>query len=234
MTPRSILLTLLSLDLIVVIAHAAGFAVRGEAFLFLDMDAEANLPTWYSSIKFAMCGTLLGLLAVTGRVRQPTPLLLSLLFMTFSLDEVASIHERIGRVFADHLLPSLQMRRKDAFLWPLFLGLPAVAANTMVLKKLMRERYFSPQVWSRFALALGLFFSGAVGFEILAFNPVWVVLPQSPGYWWLAAIEETLEQAGASLLVWASLSALVERREDLPLWLRGSGQTASERQVREN
>lgn len=228
MTPRSILLTLLSLDLIVVIAHAAGFAVRGEAFLFLDMDAEANLPTWYSSIKFAMCGTLLGLLAVTGRVRQPTPLLLALLFMTFSLDEVVSIHERIGKVFADHLLPSLQMRRKDAFLWPVFLGLPVVAANTMMFRRLTRERYFSPQVWSRFALALGLFFMGAVGFEILAYNPVWVVRPQSSGYLWLAAIEETLEHGGASLLVWASLSALVERREDLTQWLCCPRQTTSE------
>lgn len=70
---------------------------RLEAF---DVNQEGNLPTWYSSSALLLCSVLLALIAAGARqsrghyVRHWSAL--SAIFLLFSLDEVATFHERIG------------------------------------------------------------------------------------------------------------------------------------------
>ncbi len=216
---RSLLLVFIAADLLLVAAHGAGLVLRGEPFVLFNLDGESNVPAWYSSTKFALAGALVGLLAVAVRFKRATPLLLAGLFLALSADEAASVHERVGHLLADRVLPEVTMKRKDAFLWPLLFGLPVLAVMAVMFWRLIREQYLSLQVWKRYMLALAVFFTGAIGFEIVAFNPFWAVPRPSLLYEALAMGEETLEHIGASLLVWASLSALVERRDDLRRWL---------------
>jgi hypothetical protein len=218
---RTLLLAFFAADLLLVAAHAAGLVARGEPFVIFNLDGESNIPAWYSSTKFALAGALVGLLAVAVRFRHATPILLAGLFLALSADEAASMHERVGHLLADRALPDVTMKRKDAFLWPLLFGLPAVAAMGVMFWRLIRERYLSLEVWKRYLLALAVFFTGAIGFELIAFNPFWAVPRPSMLYELLAMGEETLEHFGASMLVWASLTALVERRQELHDWLNG-------------
>ncbi len=161
----------------------------------------------------------MGLLTVAVRFRYVTPLLLAALFLAFSTDEAASTHERIGHRLADQVLPGLNMDRKDAFLWPLLFGIPAAAAIGVMFWRLTREHYLSVHTWLRYAIALAVMFAGAIGFEIIAFNPVWAVPRPSRLYDLLAIGEETLEHIGSSLLAWASFAAFMERRQDTREWL---------------
>jgi hypothetical protein len=216
---RVLLYALFALDLLLVAAHAAGLTLRGEAFVLFNLDGESNIPAWYSSTKFALAGTLVALLAVSVRLKRATPVLLAALFLAFSADEAASVHERIGHFLAERVLPDLSMRRKDAFLWPLLFGLPVLAGLAGVLWRLSKERYFPVRIWQQYMLALAVFFAGAIGLELVTFNPFWTVPRPSLLYDLLAIAEETIEHIGASLLVWASLAGLVERRQDLGEWL---------------
>jgi hypothetical protein len=189
----------------------AGLLYRGEAFVLLNLDGEANIPAWWSNAKFVMAGTLFGVIALVKRSRVLTPLVLCILLLALAADEVASVHERIGRILADNVASNTQFRRKDAFLWPLLFGLPVLVCGALMLKVLAKEKSLSANAWKRITLALVVFFTGAVGVELVSFNPLFAISQASSLYQWLAVLEEGLEHAGASLLVWASLTALLEQ-----------------------
>src|SRR5687767_14324038 len=76
--------------------------------VFLDFDGEGNLPTWYSSIQWFCVSTFMGLFAHSNfSIAQRKSWLLPalpLLFLAFSLDEVAQTHEWLGQK-SDILLP---------------------------------------------------------------------------------------------------------------------------------
>lgn len=207
---RLLLSALVGIDLLLLLAHVSGFVIRGEPFLIFNLDAEANLPTWWSSTKFAMAGTLMMVMVLKTEFRKLTPILLGLLFFAFSLDEAVSLHERLGHFFADHVATGSTIRRKDAFLWPVLFGIPALLCIGIVFRWLRKEGFMSASLWRDFAIAIVVLFTGAVGMEVVAFNPL-VSIPQTSGvYETLSALEEMLEHLGASLLVWASYRVMVQ------------------------
>ncbi len=220
MRPRNILIVLLAIDLLLLVAHVSGWFIRGEAYLLFDMDHEMNIPTWWSSTKFVAAGILVGMPAVADRFRRcASSYLLAALFLALSLDDAVSLHERVGDFLAVHLLAGMTMANKGGFLWPVFLGLPVISAVGLAVWRLAGENYFSVNVWKRYVVALSVFFITAVGSDIIEFQPLWEVLYHPPLYNLMASVEETLEHIGASLLVWASLTALVERRREVADWL---------------
>ncbi|GAB1342528.1 hypothetical protein [Gemmatimonas sp.] len=211
MSAATVLKMLVCLDVLFVLMHAIGFLLRGEPFTFFNLDGEGNLPAWWSNAKFVMAGTLFGVLAVAKKSRALTPLVLCALLLALAADEIASIHERVGHLLADNVAGDVQFRRKDAFLWPLLFGLPVLIVGGFVLRTLAKERFLSALVWKRLTIALVTFFAGAVGVEVIAFNPFLPVAQGSMLYQGLATLEEGLEHAGSSLLVWAALTAFMER-----------------------
>jgi len=210
MTLSRVVSAFLAIDLLLVLGHATGIVLRGEPFVILNLDAEANIPAWWSNAKFVVAGSLFLLTAASTRQRVLTPVVLGVLLFGLAADEIASVHERIGHLLADNVAADTQFRRKDAFLWPLLLGLPVIVLGALALRALVGERFYSDVVWKRIGVALTVFFVGAVGVELVAFNPL-VPIPQgSPIYQALAMLEEGLEHVGASLLVWGALAAFGE------------------------
>ena len=69
--------------------------------LLLDLDLENNVSSWYSSIQWFMVALFVGLFAHCNfsLAQRKSWLLpsLSLLFLALSLDEIAQIHEWLGR-----------------------------------------------------------------------------------------------------------------------------------------
>jgi hypothetical protein len=216
MTLSRVVSALLAIDLILVVGHTVGIVLRGEPFVILNLDAEANIPAWWSNAKFVVAGSLFMLTAASTRRRALTPVVLGVLLFGLAADEIASVHERIGRLLADNVATDTQFKRKDAFLWPLLLGVPVMVLGGLTLRALVGERFYSEVVWRRIGIALLVFFVGAVGVELIAFNPLVPVPQGSPLYQALAILEEGLEHVGASLLVWGALAAFAEHYSPLP------------------
>jgi hypothetical protein len=78
------------------------WAERGGATRYLwDLDAEANVPTWFASAQLAVLGALLLLLAMAirrDRRRESIALAAAgVLAAALSLDELVGVHEKLGR-----------------------------------------------------------------------------------------------------------------------------------------
>lgn len=78
---------------------ATGTGKVPEVARFFSLDQENNLPTWYQSFSLLLCAGLLGVIAGLRR-QQADPFAsrwaaLSWIFVYLSVDEMASIHERI-------------------------------------------------------------------------------------------------------------------------------------------
>lgn len=74
---------------------------------FVSLEAEGNVPSWFSSAQLLMVGALLFVIAFGQRGQHGAPLSLlctASAFVFLSLDEVAQIHERLGTI-SDALLP---------------------------------------------------------------------------------------------------------------------------------
>jgi hypothetical protein len=84
------------------VIHILGRADLEDFLITLDLDAESNLPTWYSSIALLACAVLLGRIASATR-RMGGRFVghwraLSGVFVFLSLDEIARLHEHLGRL----------------------------------------------------------------------------------------------------------------------------------------
>ena len=177
-----------------------------KANIFLDLDGEANLPTWFSSMQWLLCSCAWGLFAFR-RFNPQKPSTWTLLtwpsiFLLFSLDEVAQLHEwlgwKIGQIFFDG-------SRVHSFfwltnMWMILLGIPF----TIVIITLVRVswRYFTerPGIPVKVCAGLFLFIVSAMGFEALsnivahAGNlPIFEVV-----------FEESGEMASQTILLWAA------------------------------
>ena len=76
---------------------------------FIDLDSEANLPTWYASIQWFCAAGASWVFAIRNVERRPSRswllFLLPAVFLAFSLDEIARFHEYVGYL-SDVLLPN--------------------------------------------------------------------------------------------------------------------------------
>ena len=176
--------------------HSAGLLAALDQ---LNLDAEANLSTYFSCAILAFAGGLL--LLTAHRVRNmcgPMPrhwLVLSWLFFAMSLDEFTSIHERFGEFLKLHY--HAPGHGALHFTWVVF-GLPfAAIVGCLYLPFLLAQRR---------RLRNGMFFagivylSGALGMELI---DGWYLDRHSENtiYYLLTMVEEVLEMAGVILLI---------------------------------
>jgi hypothetical protein len=200
-----------ALDLGVVALHVIERATRpwprGVSQL-LDLNREANLPTWSSSLQWFCVAALLGALGSRLVRRSETggrPLLaLAFLFLCLSLDEVAQIHERLG-LRSDRLLPS-GTRAGGPFpytgIWMFTIGIPVLILFAIAIRGAAVRLRQVPGAFTKIVVGLALSAFGAMLFDLIG----------NIGYHHrglgLPAIEETLEMLGATVVLWGSLDLL--------------------------
>jgi hypothetical protein len=217
MVPRvyipSFILTLVIIDLTLGIAYIfndlAGHPYR-ILTIFLDLDGEANLPTWYASIKWFCVATLLGIFAhhnVTLSQRKSWLLvILSLVFLALSLDEVAQIHERLGKQ-SDILLPR-GSRKHTLFsrtgIWMFVIGVPFLVFFVVLIFSIRSYFQRSPSALVKMLLGMAITLAGAIGVETLR-N---FVTPHSVYSTLQILLEEWCEMLGATVLLWGSYELL--------------------------
>lgn len=184
---------------------------------FFDLDLEANAPSWFSSA-LAFIGAALFLLLwrqvpLDGK-RSRVWLFLSFLFVYISIDEFASIHERL-------IIPvreTFDLSGLLYFAWVVPYGM-LVAILAVALLPFLRR--LDPEVRRRFIIAAIVFLSGAVGMELIG-GRLYESLDQQRNltYDLITTCEEILEMTGLILLIRAQLLLLRQRRPVTQVSLR--------------
>lgn len=183
-----------------------------HVFYLFDVGREYNIPTWYSSMLWALLGLLALFIGSQARRFRASWILLGIVGLAASIDEYQELHERldgIGFVLREYLPFYVP------FPW-LTVGVPLAVVVGLLLLPLVLSL---PRRTTFGIIAAGtLFLSGAVGMELLSgyvlASQEWVV---NSRYVLVTLIEETLEMLAVGLAV-ASLLSLFERDADTGTW----------------
>ncbi len=171
-----------------------------------DLDREATIPAWFSSVQLFLIGIIFLLVArQVGRSHHPSQLFLVIVgsgFIFLSADEAAAIHEKITLVLKD--VPWVPRFKGEHGIW-----IPIYFVICLVL--LLMTYPELKAMWTRFrretlimAAGLTVFLLGVVGLEIASYEFLREDM-SSMLYRAAVALEELLEMSGASLVLYGAV-----------------------------
>jgi hypothetical protein len=174
---------------------------------FIDLDGERNLPTWWSSIQWFCVAAAFWVFAIRNVERRPSRSWLLLIpaavFLAFSLDEVATIHEYVGYL-SDALLPLgervTSVVPKTGLFFILF-GVPFAILFAGLLTAILPFLTAVPRARNRLLAGTALMLIAAIGIEALS-N---LLTPGSPAATLEIAVEEMGEMIGSTFVLWGSV-----------------------------
>jgi len=167
----------------------------------LDVDREANIPTWFSSSVLLLCSALLAAITSSVKTRGDhyTPYwgIMSVIFVLLSVDETIGVHER----WIEPLQASLDTHGLLYYAWVI----PGGAFVVIFLLAYMRFVFNLPvKIQRLFIAAGGLYVLGSLGMEMaggLIIEELGDV--RNLPYLTLTTIEEFLEMTGAIIFLYA-------------------------------
>jgi hypothetical protein len=211
--PPRLVMALYAIDVLIALAFVAHL-VFGPVHIFfyanqLRPGAEANIPTWYSSLQWALAGALLALYAahaprhLKGGIRLFLPAAAA---FALSIDESVAIHERFGQL-SDRLLPD--NTREGTFfsstgIWMLILVPIAVAGVVWIGLLLVDHLRAAPWAARLLIGGVAIFIVGAGVLET-ATNLATGNRPAQVG---VQILEELVEMLGTTTVVWGSIELL--------------------------
>lgn len=212
---------LIAIDLALGLAYLAYFLI-GHPYepltKLIDLDGEANLPTWYSSVLWFGVAYLTWVFAqrhvVRSRIRTWFLFALPLVFVLFSLDEVAQIHEHVG-VLSDALLPSgtreaTLVSRTGLFF--LFVGVPFVIVFIGLLAAVRPFLAERPGAFLKLVAGMAVFVFAAVGLDALSNFTTEGSLAAIVQ----VLVEEVTEMIAATIVLWGAYELVSEAGSPSP------------------
>lgn len=179
----------------------------------LNLNNEANVPSWYSSVTLALCAGLLAAIGLDKRQRHSRYaahwLVLAAIFIYLSLDEAAEIHEMgIAPLAPFHFTGYLR------YSWVILGGLFVVVVGLSYLRFLAQL----PAVTRRqFLVAGSLYVGGVLGVEMMGAHWHSLYGQANLGYAMIVAVEETFEMAGIGLFLYALCSYIEQNMKEIRL-----------------
>ena len=182
------------------------FLLFSKSHHIIDLDGEANFPSWFSSVQLFFIGFLLLLqLFKTPQLKNISLIFLSIIGLSFlflSLDESISFHEKFNFRFVH--IDWLPRFKNNHGLWiPIYLA--------MIISFLFFSKHQISNVWKYyrkeltiFSTGMVLFLLGGVVLEIISYEYL-RVNELSKAYLLEVAMEEGLEMIGATFMLYASL-----------------------------
>lgn len=189
------------------IKYVVGYDVALGFVRLFYLDAEANIPTLFSTILLLLASLLLALIAIFKTTCQDTYrrhwVFLSLILLYMAIDEASEIHEMLNKL---GWWITGQKRTGGIFHygWVMFGMAMAIAVALSYLKFFL---HLPSHTKIQFVTAAATFLSGALGVEILE-----GLYASSHGgentfqYSMFVTIEEGLEMAGVIILINALLA----------------------------
>lgn len=178
-----------------------------------DLDAEGNIPAWFSTVQLFLLGLVF--LGMRGRAGTGLSSRLSMTagagFIFLSMDEAASIHESITAAFTPYAwLPRFQ---GDHGMW-LFLYLPAGLAALLAFRRDLAGMWARhPRTAATLLAGLLLYVMGGGALEVVSYQ----YLRSGTVAAWLycaeVALEEFLEMAGISVMLYGALRMMIPGRD---------------------
>lgn len=200
---------LFAIDLVLCFSYLINYLI-GEPYglptFQLDLNGERNIPTWYSSVKWFCLSVLFGIFAFRNidysRRKSWLLLFFPLLFLAFSVDEVAVIHEMLGSRFDHLLLPT--GNKGDTFfvvtgIWFFVLGIPVLLGCWFALSSLKSYFRNDAHFLKKFVTGLIIFFIGSIGIEAISNLTVSNRFSFVLGNFF----EEIFEMVGVTVILWA-------------------------------
>lgn len=171
-----------------------------------DLDGEANIPAWFSSLQLG----LIGILFLLNSCSLPKPDMRTFLFFIsvglgfifLSMDEAAEFHEKITQVLS-------QSAWAPRFKGEHGIWIPLYAAIGMLLLIIMRQPLLDrlrskTNQWRMIVTGMLIIIAGAVGLEIISYQYLRSDIISGYEIMEIAA-EEFMEMAGASWILYATL-----------------------------
>jgi hypothetical protein len=168
----------------------------------MHFDSEGNVATHYSSVLLLSVAALFGVIAVLKNNEHASYsyqwVFLAILFLFFSIDEVAGLHEMLNKPVSRWLSP----QGIFSFGW-VVIGIPLVFLFVIAY---LRFFFHLPIKFRRlFALASICYIAGALGFELIGagYSDIY---GRNLVYDLIATTEEALEITGLILTIYALLT----------------------------
>jgi hypothetical protein len=187
-------------------------ASQGHLHVFFDFDNEFSLPTWFSSMQlFAFALLLYAFSRLTEEYRW-FYVLGSAILCFLSIDEFASIHERITLIAQSNdigFLKSIMIGGHGAWIIPyIILGIIIILVTLKPVIAIYRR---NTRGFFIVAAGLAIFIFGVIGLEIISYGPS--NNNSESIYTIVVLIEEICEMFGISLAIYGVLLIGIEQQE---------------------
>jgi len=212
---KKLLVVLTIVELAFVLIFAADTLLESPSariHRLFDLDADANIPNWFSSIQLFLIGLVFLLRRrKAGRDAPPSRLFLlmgSAGFVFLSADEAALIHEDIGG-FLIHHMAWMPRFKGDYGAWVYLYLLIGIALLLATFREVVSMWRHHRRPTSTMTVGAALYLLGAVGFEVIGFQ---FLRDGSTPLLYEAevAIEEFLEMFGASVILYGAVLLLLD------------------------
>ncbi|MGI9538015.1 MAG: hypothetical protein ACR2PB_13170 [Desulfocapsaceae bacterium] len=197
--------------------------LRNIYIRLFDLNREANIPTWFSSILLVLNAFILAIIAIRTKAEQGSYytqwFVLAAIFLYLSIDESALLHEMTEK-------PVRRVLHVSGYLYFAWI-IPAVGC-LLVLGLYIRRFLFALPKKTRwlFLIAGAVFVTGAVGMEAMGSKIFSTTGGQKTmAYILFANLEESLEMLGLIIFFYALLAYVAEHMPEIVFSVekRGAG-----------
>jgi len=180
------------------IVDKLGYLPSWQIRRLIHFGYEGNIPTWFSSILLFMASFLSYKCATVKNIRKDAKeifIILFLLFLFMSCDEVAQMHESLGKFISKYLFDGVHLNAA----WVVYLGAPLLVSLFFLLAQLNRALADSRRVKSFIISGFIVYITGAFLLEMTTNFLHWGTLHW---VWQLENVtEELFELAGVFLII---------------------------------
>ena len=221
-SPKIIFTKLLYINLMLLFANILGIVMKFYfdldnifwLFHLFDFNTENNIPTLYTSLILIFSSILLAFIASTHKKQNSYyPWLgLSIIFLFLSVDEIASIHERIGALVRESFNTSGLLYHAWVIPYGVFLAVFVILYFRLLMSLAKRIR-------NLFAISGTTFVLGGIGFELLGGwqNDLYGI--NNLTYSFFYTCEEFLEMLGIVIFIYALFVYLAKHYKPLTVSL---------------
>ena len=210
---------LLFLNILTIISkyHFGHDVVYGLIPLF-DFGQEKNIPTLYSSLALFTSSMLLSIIALCHKKNKSSYfywLGLAVIFLFLSIDETASIHEKL----IDPVRETLNTSGLLYFAWVIPYGIALIIFVLVYANFLIK---LPNNIMILFIISGVTFISGAIGFELFGGRHYELYGNKNTVYSLFLTCEESLEMLGIVIFIYTLLTYIVNQFGSLSFTLNKS------------